>query len=152
MMSIARLAHLTGEQIQSDRLRLAHAGLVHGLFTLTVSVCLRARCSLTERALPTIPHPHPLPSRFPVTHPHYQRGAVWRTGPAAHRTLFPGECGHQATCTQPGDGEGAPGARRWHRGPCLPLNELDRCGSPFGFCCRRPASSAPRLKVRCPAQ
>lgn len=71
MMSILRLAHLTAEQFQLNWLRLAHAGLVHRLFTL---YCLHARRSLTELC-PT------------VTHPHHRRGTVWRTGPAAHRTL-----------------------------------------------------------------
>lgn len=68
-------------------------------------------------------------------------------------TLFfcppPGECGHRATCTQWGDAEGALGARGWHRGPCFQAYGADRCGSsPVGFCCRRPVSSAPGLKVR----
>lgn len=77
MMSILRLAHLTAEQIQLDWLRLAHAGLVHGLFHTTA--CLSA-CPVLSEGASSAHNP-------PVTHPHHQRGAVWRTGPAAHRTL-----------------------------------------------------------------
>lgn len=69
--------------------------------------------------------------------------------------LFPGVCGHRATCSQRGNGEGAPGGRRWHSGPWLQLDGLDswdKCRCPFGCCCRRLVSLAPRLKVRCAAQ
>lgn len=76
MMSILCLAHLTAEQIQLDWLRLAHAGLVHRLFILPRAYLMHAWCSLTK----SLRSP-------PVTQPHHQWGAVWRTGPTANRTL-----------------------------------------------------------------
>lgn len=138
MMSILRLAHLTAEQIQLDWLRLAHAGLVHRLSTLQ-RFCLHARCSLAERALPTTPQSLTLIISEEQSDAQEEQ----------HTGLFPGVRGHRATCTQRGDGEGAPGARWWRRGPWLQLSRLDRCGSPVGFCCRRLVSSALRLKVGC---
>lgn len=76
MMSILCLAHLTAEQIQLDWLRLAHAGLVHRLFILPRAYLMHAWCSLTK----SLRSP-------PVTQPHHQWGAFWRTGPTANRTL-----------------------------------------------------------------